>query len=175
MEGKPQPKKEVAIQKHSEAWVTGNQPPLRGPVMVLSTADLWLIFSKSRRKSETRECYVCVGEWRIWGLPSGSPILALVPRGRPPTRGWSSCTFHELPAFPRAEKAGPQVPASSAGAGARGGHPASSPPRPTCPRHSSWTFSTPHNRSQCACGRPGPARAQEAGAITSSRSHSAGS
>lgn len=101
--------------------------------MVLSAADLWLIFSKSRRKSETRECYVCVGEWRICGLPSGSPTLVLVPRGRPSTHGWSSCTFRELPAFPRAEKAGPQVPASSAGAGARGGHPGSSPPRPTCP------------------------------------------
>lgn len=101
--------------------------------MVLSAADLWLIFSKSRRKSETRERYVCVGEWRICGLPSGSPTLVLVPRGRPSTHGWSSCTFRELPAFPRAEKAGPQVPASSAGAGARGGHPGSSPPRPTCP------------------------------------------
>lgn len=64
--------------------------------MVPAVAHVWLISSKSSRKTETGEPYVrgtgLGGGRRLEGLPPNWPILALVPRRHPqaPTAGPSA-------------------------------------------------------------------------------------
>lgn len=168
-EGKPQPKEAVAMQRRSQAQVTGSQPPPGGPAMVPAVAHVWLISSKSRRKTEPGGPYArgAGGDWRVWGCPLAGPSQPWCPGGTPHPPQLVPLHLPWAPRPSQSRESGSPSPDHSTGA-----QPSSLTtfPSPSSP----GVFYTMSQNSECAQLRR-QARAQEAGTATSSRDHSAGS